>query len=79
MIFYIAMGWVVIFAIKPLIDRITAVQLALLVSGGLAYTAGAGLYGLGKKHKYVHSVWHVFVLAGSILHFFMVLSCVSAR
>lgn len=79
MICYIAMGWVVIFAIKPLVDRITMGQLALLVSGGVAYTVGAGLYGLGKKHKYVHSVWHVFVLAGSILHFFMVLSCISAR
>ncbi len=76
MICYIAMGWVVIFAIKPLIDSITSLQLALLVSGGIAYTVGAGLYGLGKKYKYIHSIWHLFVLAGSILHFFMVLSCI---
>ena len=44
-----------------------------LVAGGLAYTVGAILYGVGKKKKYVHSVFHLFVLAGSILHFFMIL------
>ena len=78
MICYIAMGWVVIFAIKPLIDSITSFQLALLVSGGIAYTVGAGLYGLGKKYKYIHSIWHLFVLAGSILHFFMVFGCIKS-
>ena len=76
MICYIAMGWVVIFAIKPLIDSITNLQLALLVWGGISYTVGAVLYVVGKKQKYIHSVWHLFVLIGSILHFFMVLSCI---
>lgn len=76
MICYIAMGWVVIFAIKPLIDSITNLQLALLVLGGISYTVGAVLYVVGKKQKYIHSVWHLFVLIGSILHFFMVLSCI---
>ena len=56
------MGWVVIFALKPLIDSITTSQLTLLVSGGVAYTVGAILYVIGKKQKYIHSVWHLFVL-----------------
>ncbi len=76
MICYIAMGWVVIFALKPLIDSITTSQLTLLVSGGVAYTVGAILYVIGKKQKYIHSVWHLFVLLGSILHFFMIFSCI---
>lgn len=76
MICYIAMGWVVIFALKPLIDSITTSQLTLLVSGGVAYTIGAVLYVIGKKQKYIHSVWHLFVLLGSILHFFMIFSCI---
>lgn len=76
MICYIAMGWVVIFAFKPLIDSITSMQLLLLILGGIAYTVGAVLYVLGKKKKYMHSIWHIFVLLGSILHFFMIFSCV---
>ena len=52
------MGWVVIFALKPLIDSITTSQLTLLVSGGVAYTVGAILYVIGKKLKYIHSGWH---------------------
>ncbi len=76
MICYIAMGWVVVIAFKPLIESITAGQLALLVWGGVAYTVGAVLYVVGKKQKYVHSVWHLFVLLGSILHFFMIFSCI---
>lgn len=76
MICYIAMGWVVIFALKPLIDSITTSQITLLVSGGVAYTVGAVLYVIGKKQKYIHSVWHLFVLLGSILHFFMIFSCI---
>ncbi len=76
MICYIAMGWVVVFAFKPLIESITSMQLLLLVLGGVAYTIGAVLYVLGKKKKYMHSIWHIFVLLGSILHFFMIFSCV---
>lgn len=72
MVCYIAMGWVVIFAFKPLIESITSTELILLILGGIAYTVGAVLYVLGKKKKYVHSIWHLFVLIGSILHFLMV-------
>lgn len=76
MICYIAMGWVVVFAFKPLIESVNSTQLLLLVLGGVAYTVGALLYLIGKKRKYMHSIWHLFVLLGSILHFFMVFSYV---
>lgn len=78
MICYIAMGWVVIFALKPLIDSITMRQFVLLILGGVAYTVGAILYVIGKKQKYIHSIWHLFVLLGSILHFFMIFTCVKS-
>jgi hemolysin III len=43
-----------------------------LVTGGIAYTIGSILYGLGKKRKWMHSIFHLFILAGSILHFFAI-------
>lgn len=73
MICYLAMGWVMIFAMKPLMENLHRNGIILLFAGGGAYTLGAILYGLGKKHKYFHSIWHFFVLAGSILHFFSIL------
>ena len=73
MICYLAMGWVIILAIKPLIRCLAPGGLWFLLAGGIAYTLGAVLYGLGKKVKYFHSVFHFFVLAGSILHFFSIL------
>ena len=66
---YIAMGWVIIFAFKPLLDAMPAPGIWLLLSGGIAYTLGVLPFALGKKHKYMHSLFHFFVLAGSILHF----------
>lgn len=66
---YIAMGWVIILAIKPLIDSLATEGLWLLFIGGVAYTLGVLPFALGKKHKYMHSLFHFFVLAGSILHF----------
>lgn len=68
MICYLAMGWVVVFAMKPLLARISGLGFWCLLSGGLCYTFGAILYGLGKKIPYIHSVFHLFVLAGSVLH-----------
>ena len=72
MVCYIAMGWGIIANMEALIKSVTNHQLWLLIWGGIAYTFGALLYGLGKKIKYIHSVWHLFVLAGSILHFMMI-------
>lgn len=69
MICYLCMGWVIIFAIRPLLAVLPWDGFLLLLAGGLAYTIGAIVYGFGKKAHYIHSIWHLFVLAGSILHF----------
>lgn len=70
MICYVGIGWGIIFAVKPLTEAITLKGVLWLIGGGICYTIGAVLYGVGKKHKWIHSIFHLFVLAGSILHFF---------
>lgn len=72
MICYIAMGWVIVIGFKPLMDSIATGGIILLIVGGAVYTIGAVVYGVGKKAKYLHSIWHFFVLGGSILHFLMI-------
>lgn len=67
MICYIGMGWCVIVGIKPMLAVMPLGGMMLLVAGGVAYTVGAVLYGLGKKHRYMHSIFHTFVVAGSVL------------
>lgn len=69
MICYIAMGWCVVFAIKPTIRSVPLPGLLWLLGGGVAYTIGAILYVIGKKRRYMHSIFHLFVVLGSILHF----------
>ena len=69
---YVVMGWAIMFTIKPLIESITAFQLQLLIAGGMSYTIGILFYLFGKKKKYFHSLWHIFVLCGSIFHFFTI-------
>lgn len=73
MICYIAMGWAIIFKCNLLPMLLDIKGVILLVAGGIAYTFGAVLYGLGVKHKYMHSVFHLFILLGSFLHFFCIL------
>lgn len=73
MICYLAMGWSIIFFIKPTIRCLGVGGTVFLVTGGIAYTIGAVLYGIGKRKRYMHSVFHLFVVAGSVLHFFMIL------
>ena len=70
---YVAMGWVVLLAVVPLTERMSAAGLAWLVAGGLAYTLGAVIYLFDSHRRFVHSIWHLFVLAGSVCHFFAVL------
>ncbi len=69
MICYLGIGWSVIFAIKPLLAAYPPAFIAWLVSGGVSYTVGSILYGIGKKRRYMHSTFHLFVLLGSVLHF----------
>lgn len=73
MICYLGMGWCIIFAVKPTLEAVPLPGVVLLLLGGIAYTVGAVLFGLGKKYRYMHSVFHLFVLAGSVLHFFAIL------
>lgn len=73
MICYLGMGWCVIFTANLLPKLLGMNGVILLVSGGIAYTVGAILYGFGKKHKYMHSVFHLFILLGSLLQFFCIL------
>ncbi len=69
MIIYIIMGWCIIVAIKPIIRVMSVPGFLLLLAGGISFTIGAVLYGLGKRKRYMHSVFHLFVLMGSILQF----------
>jgi hemolysin III len=70
---YLAMGWVVVFAVGPLVERMPGPGLALLVAGGLSYTLGAFVFLLDNRLRYAHFVWHLFVLGGSVCHFFAAL------
>ena len=71
-IVYIAMGWLAIFVIGPVAAALPSAGVWLLVAGGLAYTIGVIFYAM-RNVRYMHSVWHLFVLAGSILQFLAVL------
>jgi len=72
MVCYIGMGWCIVLAVKPALLSIPAPGLLWLLAGGIAYTVGAVLYGVGKRKKYMHTVFHIFVLLGSILQFISV-------
>ncbi|MCP4995167.1 MAG: hemolysin III family protein [Gammaproteobacteria bacterium] len=69
---YMIMGWLVVIALEPMIDAVGTGGMLLLLVGGLCYTVGAIFY-VWERLAYNHAVWHVFVLAGSIFHFFSIL------
>lgn len=73
MVCYILMGWTIIIRADLLPKLLDIKGIILLVAGGISYTIGAILYGVGVKHKYMHSVFHLFILLGSILQFFCIL------
>lgn len=68
---YVLMGWLVVFAFKPMVQNLNPLSLKLVLAGGVAYTVGCIFYAL-KKIKWMHCIWHIFVMFGSILHFFSV-------
>lgn len=73
---YLSMGWLIAFAIKPMIESIPTKGLVFLLLGGVFYTVGIFFY-VWKSKPYTHAIWHFFVLLGTIMHFFAVLfSCV---
>ena len=65
---YVFMGWIIVFAIRPLLDAFAGPGMAWLVAGGILYTVGALFYS-SRKLPFGHAVFHVFVVAGSITHF----------
>jgi len=72
-VIYVVMGWVALIAIRPLWLRMPAAAWGWVLTGGLAYTAGIAFYASDRRIRYGHLVWHVFVLAGTVCHFFAVL------
>lgn len=72
LVLYLGMGWLAIFIIKPLMAQIEIEGMFLLFAGGIAYTLGVIFY-IWHKLPYNHAIWHLFVLAGSVLHFLSIL------
>lgn len=68
---YLAMGWLIVIAIKPLLDQLAPGGLLLLAAGGVFYSSGVIFY-CWKSLRFNHAIWHVFVLIGSLCHFFAV-------
>ncbi len=73
MLCYIVLGWCIVFAAPIAIKALNLDALLWLLSGGIAYTVGAVLYVIGNKRKFFHSIFHIFVVLGSILQFFAVM------
>ncbi|MBE6835524.1 MAG: hypothetical protein E7515_04655 [Ruminococcaceae bacterium] len=69
MVLYLAVGWSTLLTMKYLYEFFPRTGLILLIAGGVVYTLGAILYGIGKKKKYFHFVFHIFIVAASVLHF----------
>lgn len=70
---YLTMGWAIILFVKQTYEAVGKGGVILLVTGGVAYTIGSILYGLGSKRKWMHSIFHLFILLGSVLHFFAII------
>ena len=73
MICYLGIGWCIVFKIRLLIQAVGWGGFWLILMGGVCYTVGAVLYGMGRTKKYMHSVFHLFVVAGSVLHLLAIL------
>jgi hemolysin III len=73
MVIYLLMGWLILIAMKPLVQVLPTGALVLLVLGGVFYTSGIIFYAMDKRMKHAHGIWHLFVLAGSISHYLAVL------
>ncbi len=74
-IVYLAMGWLAVVAVKPVLAMVPPAGIVWLVAGGLMYTAGVGFFAW-EKLPYHHAIWHVFVIGGSVCHYCAVLSSV---
>lgn len=72
LILYLTMGWMAVFLIKPLLENLSTPTLALIAAGGLAYTLGTIFY-TRDQMRFAHTIWHIFVLAGTVLHFIAIM------
>ena len=72
LILYLGMGWLALLLIKPLVVNLSTEIICLIAAGGVAYTIGTVFYA-NKKMLYAHAIWHVFVLAGTVLHFIAIM------
>lgn len=70
---YVVMGWMIIFVLPQLVSAVSLACVVWLLAGGIAYTVGILFFALGKKIKFTHSVWHLFVILGSLLQFISIL------
>jgi hemolysin III len=70
--FYLGMGWCAVLAIQPLLERVPSTGLMLMLLGGLTYSGGVAFYSW-ERLRYHHAIWHLFVLGGSVLHYFAIL------
>lgn len=75
---YLGMGWLVLIAIVPLVERMPTAGLVWLVAGGFAYTGGVLFYAL-DRYRYCHFIWHLFVIAGTACHFMAVMGYAAPR
>jgi hemolysin III len=70
---YLLMGWMVVVAAVPLVQRLPTAGLVWLIAGGLCYTLGVVFYSRSSKMRFGHAIWHLFVLGGTVCHYFAVL------
>lgn len=70
---YLVMGWLIVFAMKDLTSAMQKPGVVLLALGGLLYTFGVYFFVLDEKYKHFHGIWHLFVMGGSIFHYFCIL------
>jgi hemolysin III len=77
LILYLGMGWMAVFLIKPLMTTLTIPTLSLIAAGGLSYTLGTLFY-TRPQIRFSHTIWHLFVLAGTILHFIAIMNMILA-
>jgi len=73
LIIYFVMGWLILFAVKPLMASLPFAGVLWLFAGGIFYTSGIVFFAMDKRHPWMHGVWHLFVLAGSISHYIAIL------
>lgn len=72
-IIYLLMGWFILFALKPLLDVLSFEGFLWLFVGGLSYTLGVVFFVIDHRYTWAHGIWHLFVLFGSVCHYFTIL------